>query len=181
VSAKTLISIAEFDRLEPPDELRYELDEGELIEMVKPRYQPHNRIVMKITRALLAYLDKNPIGEVLTSDNLFVLGPNTKRIPDLSFMTMKRLRQIKPDTDIEGAPDLAIEVLSPSDTATAMRRKVKQYFAAGSRAVWLVYPESREIEVRESASGPARVLSESDTLEAPQLLPGFSARVGSFF
>jgi Uma2 family endonuclease len=48
VSTKTLISIAEFDRLEPPDELRYELDEGELIEMVKPRYQPHNRIVMKI-------------------------------------------------------------------------------------------------------------------------------------
>jgi Uma2 family endonuclease len=136
---------------------------------------------MKITRALLAYLDKNPIGEVLTSDNLFVLGPITKRIPDLSFITMKRLRQIKPDTDIEGAPDLAIEVLSPSDTATAMRRKVKQYFAAGSRAVWLVFPESREIEVRESASGPARVLSESDALEAPELLPGFSAKVGASF
>jgi Uma2 family endonuclease len=143
VSTRTLISVAEFDRLEPPDELRYELDEGELLEMVKPRYNPHNRIARAIDRALLAYLDKNPIGEVLTSDNLFVLGPNTKRIPDLSFMTMKRLRQIKPDTDIEGAPDLAIEVLSPSDTATAMRRKVKQYFAAGSRAVWLVFPESR--------------------------------------
>ena len=54
MSTKTLISIAEFDRLEPLDELRYKLDEGELIEMVKPRYQPHNRIVMKITRALLA-------------------------------------------------------------------------------------------------------------------------------
>ena len=48
MSTKTLISIAEFNRLEPPDELRYELDEGELIEMVKPRYNPHNRIVMKL-------------------------------------------------------------------------------------------------------------------------------------
>jgi Uma2 family endonuclease len=181
VSTRTLISIAEFDRLEPPDELRYELDEGELLEMVKPRYEPHNRIVMKITRALLAYLDKNPIGEVLTSDNLFVLGPNTKRIPDLSFMTTERVRQIQPDTDIQGGPDLAVEVLSPSDTATAMRRKVKQYFAAGSRAVWLVYPESREIEVRESAAGLSRVLGENDTLEAPGLLPGFSANVGGFF
>jgi Uma2 family endonuclease len=181
VSTRTLISVAEFDRLEPPDELRYELDEGELLEMVKPRYQPHNRIVMKITGALLSYLDKNPIGEVLTSDNLFVLGPNTKRIPDLSFMTSERLRQIRPDADIEGAPDLAIEVLSPSDTVTAMRKKVKQYFAAGSRAVWLAYPESREIEVRESASGPSRVLGENDTLEALELLPGFSAKVGSFF
>ncbi|HTL31360.1 MAG TPA: Uma2 family endonuclease [Tepidisphaeraceae bacterium] len=181
MSTKTLISIAEFDRLEPPVELRYELDEGELLEMVKPRYQPHNRIVMKITGALLAYLGKNPIGEVLTSDNLFVLGPNTKRIPDLSFMTTDRVRQIQPDKDIEGAPDLAIEVLSPSDTVTAMRRKVKQYFAAGSRAVWLVYPESREIEIRNTAAGPSRVLSENDTIEAPELLPGFSAKVASFF
>ena len=181
MSTKTLISIADFDRLQPPDELRYELDEGELIEMVKPRYQPHNRIVMKITQALLAYLEKNAIGEVLTSDNLFVLGPNTKRIPDLSFMTTERLRQIQPDADIDGAPDLAIEVLSPSDAATAMRKKVKQYFAAGSRAVWLVYPESREIEIRESAAGPSRVLSENDTLEAPELLPGFSAKISSFF
>jgi len=181
VSTKTLISVTEFDRLEPPDELRYELDEGELIEMVKPRYLPHNRIVMALTRALLTYLAKNPIGEVLTSDNLFVLGPNTKRIPDLSFMTTERLRQIQPDMDIQGAPDLAIEVLSPSDTATAMRRKVKQYFSAGARAVWLVFPEPREIEVRESATGPARVLGENDALEAPELLPGFSAKVGSFF
>jgi Uma2 family endonuclease len=181
VSTRTLISVAEFDRLEPPDELRYELDEGELLEMVKPRYNPHDRIARAIDRALLKYLDKNSVGEVLSSDNLFVLGPNTKRIPDLSFMTSERIAQIQPDQDIQGAPDLAIEVLSPSDTATAMRKKVKQYFAAGSRAVWLVYPESREIEVRESAVGPSRVLGENDTLEAPDLLPGFSAKVGSFF
>jgi len=181
VSAKTLISTAEFDRLEPPDELRYELDEGELIEVVKPRYNPHNRIVRAIDRALIAYLDKNPLGEVLSSDNLFVLGPNTKRIPDLSFMTAERVRQIRPDADIEGAPDLAVEVLSPADTVTAMRRKVKQYFAAGSRAVWLVYPESREIEIRESAAGPSRIFSENDTLEGPELLPGFSVKASSFF
>jgi Uma2 family endonuclease len=113
VNAKTLISAPDFDGPEPPDELRHELDEGVLIETAKPHYQPHNRIVMKITHALLAYLEKNPIGEVLTSDKLFVLGPNTKRIPDLSFMTTERLRQIQPDADIDGAPDLAIEVCLP--------------------------------------------------------------------
>jgi Uma2 family endonuclease len=180
VSTKTLISIAEFDRLEPPDELRYELDEGALIEMTRPRYA-HNRIVMRLTRLLLDYLAKNPVGELLNSDSLFVLGPATKRAPDLSFMRTERAAQIDPTQDIPGAPDLAIEVLSPSDTATAMRRKVKQYFAAGSRAVWLVYPESREIEVRNSAAGPSRVLGENDTVEAPELLPGFSAKVASFF
>ena len=181
VSARTLISVADFDRLVEPDELRYELDEGELIEMVRPRYNPHNRIVRVIDRALLAYVDRNPIGEVLSTDNLFVLGPTTKRAPDLAFLTNERMRQIQPGKDIEGGPDLAIEVLSPSDKAAAMRRKVKQYFAAGSKAVWLVYPATREVEVWESEAGPARVLGDQDVLEAHGLLPGFSLKVGVFF
>ncbi len=183
--AKTVIpavmSVEEFDRLTEPDELRYELDEGELISMTRPRYEPHNRIVMAITRALLEYLARNPVGEVLASDNLFILGGNTKRAPDLSFIGIDRLRRIAPGRDIEGAPDLPIEVLSPSDTASAMRRKVKQYFSAGARTVWLVYPESREIEVWRSGSGPAIVLSDDDLLEAPDLLPGFSIRAASLF
>ena len=181
MGAKTQISVAEFDRLEQPDELRYELDEGELIEMTKPRYEPHNRIVRAIDRALLAYVAGNPIGEILSADNLFVLGPATKRSPDLSFLTAERMRRIEAGKDIEGAPDLAIEVLSPSDTAEAMRRKMKQYFAAGARVVWLVYPESREVEVRESASGQARVLGENDTITQDSLLPGFSLALNALF
>jgi Uma2 family endonuclease len=186
VSARTLISVADFDRLLEPDELRYELDEGELIEMVRPRYNPHNRIVRVIDRALLAYVDRNPIGEVLSTDNLFVLGPTTKRAPDLAFLTNERMRQIQPGKDIEGGPDLAIEVLSPSDKAASMRRKVKQYFAAGSKIGWLVYPQTRQVhvgdvEVWESEAGPARVLGDQDTLEAPGLLPGFSLRISSLF
>lgn len=179
--AKTVIPVEEFDCLTEPDELRYELDEGELIAKTRPRYEPHNRIVMSITRVLIEYLARHPIGEVLASDNLFVLGNNTKRAPDLSFIAAERVRRIEPGRDIEGAPDLAIEVLSPSDTATAMRRKVKQYFSAGAQMVWLVYPESREIEVWRSASGPASVLGDDDTLEAPEALPGFSIRVSSLF
>lgn len=178
--AKTLLTVEEFDRLQEPAELRYELDEGELIEMTKPKYNPHNRIVRAIDRALLAYLDRNPVGEVLTADNLFVLGPATKRIPDLSFLTTERVNQIG-DGDIQGAPDLAIEVLSPSDTAAAMRRKVKQYFAAGAKLVWLVYPDSREVEVWESAAGPARVVGEHDVLRADGILPGFELPLKSVF
>jgi Uma2 family endonuclease len=181
MGAKTLLSVAEFDRLREPDELRYELDEGELIEMVRPRYDPHNRIVRAIDRALLQYLATNPIGEVLSSDNLFVLGPATKRAPDLAFLSRERVRKIKPGQDIDGAPELAVEVLSPGDKAEAMRRKIRQYFAAGSHVVWLVYPDRREIEVWESASGAARVLGEQHVLEAPSLLPGFSCPVKSLF
>jgi Uma2 family endonuclease len=180
VSAKTLISVAEFDRLVEPDELRYELDEGELIEMTRPRVG-HNRVVMRMTQLLLQYLQKNPVGELFTSDNLFVLGPTTKRAPDLSFILAERALKLDSAKDIQGAPDLAIEVLSPSDKAATMRRKVKQYFGAGSRVVWLVYPASREVEVWESAAGPVGVVSEDDTLESRDLLPGFACSVKSLF
>ncbi|MDP8989465.1 MAG: Uma2 family endonuclease, partial [Acidobacteriota bacterium] len=105
----------------------------------------------------------------------------TKRAPDLSFILAERASKIDSAKDIQGAPDLAIEVLSPSDKAAAMRRKVKQYFGAGTRVVWLVYPTSRDVEVWESASGPARVVGENETLELTKLLPGFSVPVRSFF
>ena len=180
MSTKTLISVAEFDRRVEPDELRYELDEGELIEITRPRVG-HNRVVMRMTQLLLQYLQKNPAGELFTSDNLFVLGPTTKRAPDLSFILAERASKIDSAKDVPGAPDLAIEVLSPSDKAAAMRRKVKQYFGAGARAVWLIYPALREVEVWESVSGPARVVGENDALELRDLLPGFSLIVRSLF
>ena len=180
MGAKTLLSVEEFDRLHEPDEFRYELDEGELIEITRPRVA-HNRIVLALTRVLLNYLENNSKGELFTSDNLFALGPAIKRAPDLSFIRAARASVIDPAQDIPGAPDLAIEVLSPSDTAAAMRRKIKQYFAAGAQLVWLVYPNTREVEVWQSASGPGRVLGEDDKLEAEELLPGFSCPVKSLF
>jgi len=176
-----MISVADFDRLIEPDELRYELDEGELIEIVRPRYDPYNKIVRIIDRALLAYIDKNPIGEVLSTDNLFILGPTTKRAPDLAFLTNESMKRIRPGQDIEGGPDLAIEVLSPSDKDAAMRRKIKQYFAAGSKVVWVVNPQTREVQVWESESGPTRVLRNEDAIEAPGPLPGFSLKADRLF
>ncbi len=180
MGAKTPLSVEQFDRLLEPDELRYELDEGELIEMTRPRVT-HNRIVLKLTRVLLGYLETHALGELFTSDNLFVLGPTTKRAPDLSFILAARASTIDPARDIPGAPDLAIEVLSPSDKVEAMRRKIRQYLAAGAQVVWLVYPNTREVEVWGSASGAARILGQDEILEAPELLPGFSCPVKSLF
>jgi Uma2 family endonuclease len=80
----------------------------------------------------------------------------------------------------KGAPDLAVEIFSPSDSVRQLMRKVKQYFAAGCHTVWIVYPERREIQVLEAA-GTDRLLGPGDGLEAPELLPGFSASVQSIF
>jgi len=180
MDAKTLISVEEFDRLEEPDELSYELDEGELVVMTKPR-PLHNRIAERLYRALSRYLESHQVGEAFIFEYLFVLGPNIKRAPDVSFLRAERANQIDPNADIPGAPDLAVEVLSPNDTVSAVRRKIRQYFAAGAQCVWIVYPETREVEVWREASKPQIVLQETDVLEAPDLLPGFSLRVGALF
>jgi Uma2 family endonuclease len=180
MGTKTLMSVGEFDRLEEPDELSYELDEGELVVMTKPR-PLHNRIAGNLYFELRVYLKTHPVGEVFNPDTLFVLGPNIKRAPDVSFLRAERVKQIDPNTDIPGAPDIAVEVLSPSDTVSAMRRKIRQYFAAGAQCVWVVYPETREVEVWREAAKPQIVLQETDLLDAPDLLPGFSIRVGILF
>jgi Uma2 family endonuclease len=180
MGTKTLMSVEEFDRLEEPDELSYELDEGELVVMTKPR-PLHNRVVANLDFELRAYLKTHPVGEVFNPDNLFVLGPNIKRAPDVSFLRAERAKQIDPNADIPGAPDLAVEVLSLNDTVSAMRRKIRQYFAAGAQCVWVVYPETREVEVWREAAKPQVVLQETDLLEAPDLLPGFSLRIGALF
>jgi Uma2 family endonuclease len=75
MGAKTLMSVEAFDRLEEPDELSYELDEGELVVMTKPR-PLHNRIVANLEYELRAYLKTHPVGEVFNTENLFVLAPN---------------------------------------------------------------------------------------------------------
>jgi Uma2 family endonuclease len=180
MDTKTLMSVEEFDRLAEPDELSYELDEGELVVMTKPR-PLHNRIAERLFRPLDRYLETHPVGEALIFEYLFVLGPTTKRAPDVSFLRSERAKQIDPSSDIPGAPDLAVEVLSPNDTASAMRRKIRQYFAAGAQCVWIVYPETREVEVWRQPSQHQKVLQETDVLEEPDLLPGFALRVGALF
>ena len=74
------MSVEDFDRLAEPDELSYELDEGELVVITKPR-PLHNRIVANLEFELRAYLKAHPIGEAFSAENLFVLGPNIKRHP----------------------------------------------------------------------------------------------------
>jgi Uma2 family endonuclease len=168
------MSVAEFDRLEE-EEFRYELDEGELITMTRPGAK-HARIEGNLYCALRSYLERDPIGEVLGADILFVLGPATKRAPDVSVI----MRTIDPDKEIQGAPEIAAEILSPSNTRRAMHRKLGQYFATGCKLAWIIDPKTRAIEVWESAAGPSRTLRETDSLETP-LLPGFSCPIAKLF
>lgn len=169
-----MISVEEFDRLEE-EEFRYELDEGELITLTRPRAR-HARIEGNLFFALRSFLEANPVGEVLGADILFVLGPATKRAPDVSVV----FRPFDPDQEIQGAPDIAVEILSPSNTRRAMQRKLGQFFATGCKLAWVIDPKSQTVEVWESAAGPSRTLGIADSLATP-LLPGFSCPIAKLF
>ncbi len=176
MASKTLLTVDQFEQL-PDDGMRHELDEGELISM-PPAFARHGKIQGEIYYLLRAFAGPRSLGTVFVETG-FRLSRDTVRAPDVSFIRAARLRVLDLDRRFEGAPDLAVEVISPSETASDIAHKVRQYLETGA-VVWVVYPRDRSVHVFES-SGVARILGSDDALEAPGLLPGFSVRVGEFF
>ena len=134
---------------------------------------------MRLSARLFNYLETNPIGEVLNSENLYALSSSTRRAPDVGVILGNRQKELQGAKVIYVIPDIAVEILSPSETQRMIHRKLKQYFAAGVKEVWLVDPEAREAEIW---TGPA--LSDArdvaDTLTSPLLL-GFSLSLADLF
>ena len=180
MATKTLLSIEQLAKL-PDDDRLYELDEGELITMA-PASGMHGRMESRVTRVLDIFMREHPVGELLTSDTGFVLSrnPDVLRSPDLAFLRSDKADLVQEDGFVEGAPDLAIEIVSPSDSATSVVRKVRQYLEAGTHTVWVIHRRTREVQVHE-ASGTSRFLTADQILDAPDLLPGFSVKVAELF
>jgi Uma2 family endonuclease len=179
MSTRTLITAEDLARMPDDDTVRIELDEGELITM-PPAGEEHGFCGLNIGRILGNHVKKYRLGRVYGSDTGFRLNATTVRAPDVAFVRKERLASVRQGVFANGAPDLAVEVFSPSDSVRQLMRKVKQYFAAGCHTVWIVYPERQEVNVLE-ASGADRLLGATDTIEAPELLPGFSVPVAEFF
>ena len=179
MSTKTLITADELEQMPDDDSVRIELDEGELITM-PPVGLDHGDYETNIAILLGSYVKKHRLGRVYTGDTGFRLRDDTVRAPDIAFVRRERVDAIYRRGFGKGAPDLAVEIFSPSDSIRQLMRKVKQYFAAGCHTVWIVYPDRQEVNVLE-ASGADRLLKAGDTIEAPELLPGFSVPVADFF
>ncbi len=181
MATKTLLTIAEFEKLPEKEGVRYELDEGELVEMTFPTPR-HNLIVGRLYAVLDGFVRARKLGTVFPSDTGYVLSrqPATLRGPDVSFVGTERSTAIDLDRNIGGAPDLAVEVVSESDTARDLQKKVRQYLATGSRTVWVVYPATREIHVFD-ADGSVQRLTPDKNLESWHLLPGFSHPIADLF
>jgi Uma2 family endonuclease len=177
---RTLLTLEDLLALPDRDDCRYELDEGELVELILPR--PRHQVA--VTRQLVKlanYVEHHPIGLVLPSDSPFLLSrdPDTLCGPDLAFAASQQAAGIDLDSVIEVPPTLAAEVASPSDRMRALLKKVFQYLEAGTVEVWLVLPASREVHVYTQNEAPRIVRSEE--LLTSDLLPGFAVRVGCVF
>jgi Uma2 family endonuclease len=178
-AAKTLLTAEEFDNYPFEEDKRYELDEGQLIEMTRPAYK-HNRVPIKLTGELCKLFERNPIGEPLNSENLYALSPNTRRAPDIATILGDRSQESRDAKVIPIIPEIAVEVLSPSETTRMIHRKLKQYFATGVEEVWLVDPEACEVEVWTGPSLSEPVLADAGTLTS-KLSPGFELPLQKLF
>ena len=166
----------------PDDGFRYELVEGELIRMA-PAGAEHGRVAVSITAPLFTYVKAHNLGEVFAAETGFKLRsePDTVRAPDVAFVSKARIEEGGiTESYWAGAPDLAVEVLSPSDRRPAVERKVRHWLSAGARLVWVVRPRQRTITVYQSLND-AVVLTQTDTLDGGDVLPGFQIAVAEIF
>jgi Uma2 family endonuclease len=178
-AAKTVLTAQEFDNYPFEEDKRYELDEGELIEMTRPTYK-HNRVLKNLIFALETFCRRTHVGEVLVSENLYALSPNTRRAPDVAVILGDRYEELKDAKVIPIIPEIAAEVLSPSETPRMIHRKLKQYFTAGVKEVWLIDPDVKEIEIWKGPSLPDPALASGDVL-ASAWLPGFALPLDELF
>jgi Uma2 family endonuclease len=166
-------------RYDPPSsELRYELVSGQL-RVSEPAGFGHTTLTMRLERRMLAFVEQHGLGDIAGADGAFVLSrdPDTARAPDVGFVRAER----RPPRDVvheffEGAPDLAVEVISPTDRATELMEKVDDYLAAGTRLVWVVDPQNGRVATYLSG-GVGRVLRGGDTPDGGDGIPGFTCPV----
>ncbi len=164
------------------DGRRYELVEGELVE-VPGAGALHGVISGNMYDHLRRYVSNHRLGVAFGDGVGYILArnPDRVRIPDASFVSRERI----PATGLpEGywplAPDLAVEIVSPNDSAESLHARVREYLAAGTRLVWVVWPRSRSV-TEYVPSGESREFQADGQLSGGEVLPGFTVRVAELF
>lgn len=164
------------------DGFRYDLIEGELYRM-SPASPKHGKFAARVGRHLDVFVDEHELGEVFGAESGFRLtrNPDTVLAPDAAFV---RADRIPPEDQQDGfwsvVPDLVVEVISPSDTVRYVVDKIAAYLDAGVIVVLTIDPKRRTLAIN-TQDGVTRTLRETDTLELPDILPGFSLPVHEIF
>jgi Uma2 family endonuclease len=173
-----LLTLEEFEALPDDPYFRHEVSRGRLVREPPPSDE-HGGIVVEFAYRLRSYLESHPEVGRLRAESGFLLAeqPLTVRGPDIAFV---RLDRPTPDTGyFRGSPDIAVEVVSPSNTAADIQEKVLEYLEAGTALVWVVYPRTHTLVEHRSRS-EVRILGADDLLST-SLLPDFALRVADLF
>ncbi|MBI4538894.1 MAG: Uma2 family endonuclease [Gemmatimonadetes bacterium] len=180
-AAEGPLTIEEFQRLPEEDAYRLELVRGRVVREPRPAAQ-HGFVLARLCRLLGQHVDTHRLGHLFVDVGVIVsTDPPTVRGPDLAFVAANRLPSGPPARGfLDLAPNLCIEVVSPSNTAAEIREKVREYLGAGTAEVWVVDPQTRSVIVH-SSRGPSRTLSADDELDGGEVLPGFRLRLRSLF
>jgi Uma2 family endonuclease len=164
----------------PEDGFRYELVRGRLVRMT-PASPRHGRITMALAARLWHHVTTRGLGEVWTEVGFRLASdPDTVRAPDVSFVSTNRLPLPDARGFYRGAPDLAIEVLSPGETPADVHEKVRHYLGAGTLLIVVLDPEGRRATVHRPHADPLSLTS-ADTLELEPVVPGFRVRLEELF
>lgn len=165
-----------------PEEGLCELVAGAVVREPPPG-EVHGSVAADVLFLLAAFVREHRLGRVYAAETGFVLArdPDTVRAPDAAFVTAERLAStVRRGPYFEGAPDLAVEVLSPGNCPGEVGAKVRDYLGGGARLVWVVDPVERAVTVHRPGRPPEALTSE-DTLDGGSVLPGLSLPVRAIF
>lgn len=162
----------------PDDGYVYELFRGDLVREPPPGYM-HGAYESRLVELLGAHVRKHHLGQVFSGDAGFTLerSPDTTLAPDVAFVSRERWeKQGEAPGYWPGAPDLAIEILSPFNTGLEIGLKVRTYLAAGARLVWVIDPKTRTATVWKPGALP-RQIPATGVLDGEDVVPGFRCTV----
>ena len=166
----------------PGDDDKYELVEGVPIRMA-PTGGEQGAVTVRIGRMLDEYVEAHGLGIRSGAETGFILrrGPDVVRAPDAAFIAKARIPEAGiPTAYWPFAPDLAVEVVSPSDRLSDVRTRIAESFAAGTRLVWVVEPTTRTVHVHRSADA-MQTLGGDDVLSGEDVIPSFRCAVRRLF
>ena len=176
-----LVTAEEFERMPEDDLDRYELVEGRLVSMSSVNFD-HGRIGAQLLFLLKRHLQGMPVGVVVTEVGFkLASNPDTVRGPDVSFIRKDRLPSRGTRGFLKEPPDAVIEVLSPDDRPSEMRRRIAEYLAKGVALVVVIDPKDETATSCRPAGPPATLREENDVLDLGDVIPGFHCRLKEIF
>ena len=164
----------------PDDGRKYELVEGEIVG--GNTGIEHEYIGGRLFGPLSILVYELKLGIVCGSSAGYWMKSGNLRSPDLSFIAKERLQGLRhaPKKFFQGAPDLVVEILSPSDAVDGLHEKIGEYFESGARLIWVLNPEEETVLVYHSPQ-PDRLLKAADSVDAEDVIPGFSMPLSELF